>query len=91
MVDGRQVTTLEGIGTDGRLHPLQAAFHEHFAAQCGFCSAGMILAAKALLDRNPNPTREEITLALSGNMCRCTGYQPITDAVEDAAGRREGV
>lgn len=86
-VEGVSVTTLEGLGSNGMLHPLQAAFHDHFAAQCGYCSPGMILAAKALLDRNPQPSREDIARALSGNMCRCTGYRPIIEAVEDAAGR----
>jgi carbon-monoxide dehydrogenase small subunit len=85
--DGQSVTTLEGIGAPGRLHPLQHAFDEHFAAQCGYCTSGMILAAKALLDRNPQPSREEIAAALCGNLCRCTGYLPILEAVEDAAAR----
>jgi carbon-monoxide dehydrogenase small subunit len=85
LVEGQEVTTLEGIGTPGRLHPLQQAFYDNFAAQCGYCTAGMIVAAKALLDRNPRPTRDEIARALSGNLCRCTGYVPILDAVEDAA------
>jgi len=87
LADGRRVTTLEGIGGPGRLHPLQEAFHDHFAAQCGYCTAGMIMAAKWLLDRNPNPTRAEIQTALAGNLCRCTGYVPIIEAVEDAARR----
>ena len=87
LVEGQEVTTLEGIGAPGRLHPLQAAFHDHFAAQCGFCTAGMIMAARALLDRNPRPGREEIAEALAGNMCRCTGYLPIIEAIEDAAER----
>lgn len=87
VLEGRMVTTLEGIGTPGRLHPLQEAFHENFAAQCGYCTAGMIMAAKWLLDHNPNPTRAEIQSALSGNLCRCTGYLPIIEAVEDAARR----
>ena len=87
LVEGQEVTTLEGIGTYQQLHPLQEAFYEHFAAQCGFCSSGMILAAKALLDRNPEPSRDEIAAALSGNLCRCTGYMSIIEAVEDAAQR----
>jgi carbon-monoxide dehydrogenase small subunit len=89
LVEGQEVTTLEGIGAPERLHPLQAAFYDHFAAQCGFCTAGMIMAAKALLDHNPQPTREEIAAALVGNMCRCTGYVQIIDAVEDAARRMQ--
>ena len=87
LVEGKRVTTLEGLQTSGDLHPLQRAFYEHFAAQCGYCTSGMILAAKQLLDHNPHPTREEIALALSGNLCRCTGYQPILEAIEDAAER----
>ena len=85
LVEGQSVTTLEGIGTLGHLHPLQQAFHDNFAAQCGYCSSGMIMAAKALLDRNPEPSREEIATALCGNLCRCTGYTPILDAIEAAA------
>jgi carbon-monoxide dehydrogenase small subunit len=85
LVEGQSVTTLEGIGAPGRLHPLQEAFYDHFAAQCGYCTSGMIMAAKALLDRSPRPGREEIAAALCGNLCRCTGYAPILDAVEDAA------
>ena len=91
LVEGQEVTTLEGIGAPGRLHPLQEAFHEHFAAQCGFCTAGMIMAARALLDRNPRPGREEIAEALAGNMCRCTGYLPIIEAIADAAERMAGL
>lgn len=90
LAEGQQVTTLEGISSPGHLHPLQEAFHDHFAAQCGYCSSGMILAAKALLDRNPHPSREEIAAALAGNLCRCTGYLPIIEAIEDAAGQMEG-
>lgn len=82
MVEGRQVTTIEGIGTPEQPHPLQKAFMEAGAIQCGFCTPGMILSAKALLDTNPHPSREEIRAALSGNLCRCTGYQKIIHAVE---------
>jgi len=82
---GKQVVTLEGLGRPGALHPLQKAFHEKYAAQCGFCTPGMILAAKALLDVNPNPTRDEVKEALAGNLCRCTGYVKIIDAVLAAA------
>ncbi len=85
LLDGCEVTTLEGIGTPANLHPLQEAFYDSFAAQCGYCTSGMILAAKALLDRRPHPSREEIVAALSGNLCRCTGYLPIMEAVEAAA------
>jgi aerobic carbon-monoxide dehydrogenase small subunit len=86
-VDGRQVTTIEGLATDGRLHPLQSAFLETGAVQCGFCTPGIVLVAKALLDENPHPSREEISGAISGNLCRCTGYQQIVDAVELCASR----
>jgi carbon-monoxide dehydrogenase small subunit len=78
-VAGRSVTTLEGLDD-----PLQQAFHERFAVQCGFCAPGMLIAARALLDRNPSPSREEIAEAIAGNVCRCTGYESIIDAIEAA-------
>ncbi|MGO9018035.1 MAG: (2Fe-2S)-binding protein [Syntrophobacteraceae bacterium] len=78
----RQITTIEGLETGGGLHPVQKAFIEHGAIQCGFCSSGMILSAKNLLDKNPKPTEVEIRSALSGNLCRCTGYQKIVEAVK---------
>ena len=80
--DQRKITTIEGLETDGELHPVQKAFIEHGAIQCGFCSSGMILSAKNLLDKNPKPTELEIRSALSGNLCRCTGYQKIVEAVK---------
>jgi carbon-monoxide dehydrogenase small subunit len=83
--DGHELTTIEGLARIGGLHPLQRSFQDHYAAQCGFCTPGMILAAKALLDRNPHPSREEIGEALAGNLCRCTGYQAILEAVEHLA------
>jgi carbon-monoxide dehydrogenase small subunit len=83
--NGAAVTTVEGIATGGVLHPLQTAFAEGFAAQCGFCTSGMIVAAKALLDRNPDPDRAEVIDAISGNICRCTGYEPIINAILAAA------
>lgn len=83
--DGRDVITIEGLGQADKLHPLQEAFIEYGAIQCGFCTPGMLLAAKALLDRNPHPSREEIQWALSGNLCRCTGYLQIVEAVEASA------
>ena len=82
---GREITTIEGLAPPGKLHPLQAAFLEHGAVQCGFCTPGMILAAKALLDDNPTPTDEDIRRALAGNLCRCTGYRKIFDAVNSIA------
>jgi aerobic-type carbon monoxide dehydrogenase small subunit (CoxS/CutS family) len=85
--DGRSVTTVEGLAAEGRLHPLQEAFADRGAAQCGYCTPGFLMAAKALLDRVARPTREEIREALSGNLCRCTGYQQIIEAVEAAAER----
>ena len=81
----RDIITIEGLSQDGSLHSVQSAFVEHGAVQCGFCSPGMILASIDLLDRNPDPTREEIRDALAGNLCRCTGYQKIVDSVEIAA------
>jgi aerobic-type carbon monoxide dehydrogenase small subunit (CoxS/CutS family) len=81
---GRAVTTVEGLVTDGRLHPLQETFADLGAAQCGYCTPGFLVTAKALLDGNPNPTRDEIKDALSGCLCRCTGYQQIFEAVEAA-------
>ncbi len=84
-VKGKNITTIEGLAKNGELHPLQKAFVEHGAIQCGFCSPGMILTAKALLDENPNPTREEVKSYLAGNLCRCTGYVKIIDAVLAAA------
>ena len=80
-VAGRSVQTLEGWDDD----PLQRVFHERFAVQCGYCAPGMLIAARALLDRNPSPTREEIAEAIAGNVCRCTGYESIIDAIAEAA------
>ena len=82
-----RITTIEGLSKDGKLHPIQQAFIDCGAIQCGFCTPGMVLTAKALLDKNPNPTREEIRKAFAANLCRCTGYQQIVDAVEAAAKR----
>lgn len=86
---GRVITTIEGIAGKDRLHPLQDAFIQYGAVQCGFCTPGMILSATALLSRNPRPTRADIREGLSGNLCRCTGYQKIVDAVGAAACRKE--
>lgn len=79
---GKKITTIEGLSKGGHLHPLQRAFVEKGAIQCGFCTPGMILAAKALLDENPAPGEEEIRTAISGNLCRCTGYKKIIEAIE---------
>jgi carbon-monoxide dehydrogenase small subunit len=81
----QKVVTLKGIGSPTKLHPLQESFVKRGAIQCGFCTAGMIVSAKALLDGNPRPTREEIRKGISGNLCRCTGYKKIIDAIEDAS------
>lgn len=88
-VRGRQVVTVEGLAGDGQLTALQAKFTEHGAIQCGYCTPGMLLSAKALLIANPDPTEAEIRMALAGNLCRCTGYSAIVEAVQDAA--REAV
>src|SRR6187200_3254105 len=83
----RSITTVEGLAEDGRLHPLQERFADLGAAQCGYCTPGILVTAKALLDEHPHPTREQIKDALSGNLCRCTGYQQIFEAVEAAIER----
>ena len=83
--DGREVVTIEGLATRDRLHPLQKSFEDHAALQCGFCGPGAILAAKVLLDENPEPTIDEIRDALAGNLCRCTGYTKMIAAVKEAA------
>ena len=85
--EGRSVQTIEGLARGPDLHPLQAAFADFGGSQCGYCTPGVIMAAKALLEANPSPTREQIKEATAGNLCRCTGYQQIVDAVEDAARR----
>lgn len=82
---GKEIVTIEGLSAGGRMHPLQEAFVYHGAIQCGFCAPGMILTAKALLDTNPDPTEQEIKAAISGNICRCTGYVKIVEAVKAAA------
>jgi carbon-monoxide dehydrogenase small subunit len=86
--DGHEVTTIEGLAQNGELHPMQAAFHECHALQCGFCTPGMIMQSIDLLNDNPNPTEAEIRLGLEGNLCRCTGYHNIVKAVQHAAGQR---
>jgi len=86
-VDGSEIETIEGLKKDGNLHPLQKAFIDKGAVQCGFCTPGMIMTAKALLDRNPRPSREEIIETISSNLCRCTGYKKIIEAVEEASNK----
>ena len=88
--NGREVLTIEGLADNGKLHPIQQAFVDNGAIQCGFCTPGMILSAKALLDENPRPTENEIRTAISGNLCRCTGYQKIVEAVQEAAKSIDG-
>lgn len=80
--DGKEILTIEGLSENGELSTLQKMFIEHHAFQCGFCTPGMIMSAKALLDKNPNPTRDEVKEAIAGNLCRCTGYQQIIEAIE---------
>ncbi|MBU1743806.1 MAG: (2Fe-2S)-binding protein [Proteobacteria bacterium] len=86
-LEGKKITTIEGLAQGGQLHPIQAAFVEHHAIQCGFCSPGMILTAYALLNENQNPTEAEIRRAIAGNVCRCTGYAKIVKAVQSLAGK----
>ena len=83
--DGAEVTTIEGLAQDGELHPMQRAFHEEHALQCGYCTPGMIMSAAYLLEQNPDPSEQEVRLGLEGNLCRCTGYQNIVNAVLSAA------
>ncbi len=85
MVDGNEITTVEGLGLPSELHPIQEGFREEHGLQCGYCTPGMMMASKALLDENPNPTEEDIRWGLSGNLCRCTGYQNIVKSVLWAA------
>ena len=86
-LDGREVQTIEGLGTGEPLHPIQEAFVRNHGVQCGFCTPGLLMSTKALLDENPTPTRQDISKAIAGNLCRCTGYHHILASIEDAAGR----
>ncbi|TAK45659.1 MAG: (2Fe-2S)-binding protein [Betaproteobacteria bacterium] len=88
--EGRAVETIEGLARGNALHPLQAAFADHGGSQCGYCTPGVIMTAKALLEREPNPSRDRIREATAGNLCRCTGYQQIVDAIEHAASELRG-
>jgi carbon-monoxide dehydrogenase small subunit len=88
--DGREITTIEGLATDGQLHPIQEAFHRNHGLQCGFCTPGMIMAAASYLEENPAPTEEQVREALEGNLCRCTGYHNIVKSILDAAAQTSG-
>lgn len=88
--DGREVTTVQGIAENGNWHPMQTAFHEQHGLQCGYCTPGMIMASISLLKENPNPSEDEIREGLEGNVCRCTGYENIIKAVQQAAGQMQG-
>ncbi len=88
--DGGTVETIEGLAQNGELHALQEGFHEKHGLQCGFCTPGMIMSAKHLLDKNPNPSEDEIRWGISGNLCRCTGYNKIVEAIQYAAEKRQG-
>jgi carbon-monoxide dehydrogenase small subunit len=90
-VDGKQITTIEGLVVEDKLHPVQAAFIEHGGLQCGFCTPGMIMSAKALLDETPNPSEEEIKRGIAGNFCRCTGYTKIIESIKAVAKNRQGM
>ncbi len=87
--DGHEILTIEGMMKDGKLHPIQEAFVKHHAIQCGFCTPGLVMSARALLDRNPSPEREEIKKAIEGNLCRCTGYEQVIEAIEDVSSKGE--
>lgn len=89
-IEGKEIITVEGLAEEGELHPLQRSFIEHSANQCGFCTPGMLLSAKGLLDENPRATKQEVRRAISGNLCRCTGYNKITEAILDAADKMRG-
>jgi carbon-monoxide dehydrogenase small subunit len=88
--EGKKIETIEGVAEGDRLHPIQEAFVNQGAIQCGFCTPGMVMTTKAFLERNPNPTEEEIKVAISGNFCRCTGYVRIVEAIRTAADRMRG-
>jgi len=88
--DGKQITTIEGLAEGDKLHPIQQAFIDHGGLQCGFCTPGMIMSAKALLDGNPTPSEEEIRRGIAGNLCRCTGYTKIIESIKAAAENMEG-
>ena len=88
-MEGKSITTIEGVQENGELHPIQESFIKNHALQCGFCTPGLIMSAKALLDENPHPSRGEIRVAISGNFCRCTGYDQVIQAIEEVAEKNE--
>lgn len=88
--EGKSILTIEGMQKNGTLHPIQKSYLDHHAIQCGYCTPGLVLATKALLDENHHPSEEEIRLGISGNLCRCTGYQKIVEAIQDAADHYQG-
>ena len=88
--EGREITTIEGMASDGQMHPIQEAFHRNHGLQCGYCTPGMIMAAASYLKETPNPTEEQVRLSLEGNLCRCTGYHNIVKSILDAAGQMTG-
>jgi carbon-monoxide dehydrogenase small subunit len=88
--EGREITTIEGMATDGQMHPIQEAFHRNHGLQCGYCTPGMIMAAASYLKETPNPTEEQVRLSLEGILCRCTGYHNIVKSILDAAGQMTG-
>jgi len=88
--EGREVTTIEGMASNGQMHPIQEAFHRDHGLQCGYCTPGMIMAAASYLRETPNPTEEQVRLSLEGNLCRCTGYHNIVKSILDAAGQMSG-
>jgi aerobic carbon-monoxide dehydrogenase small subunit len=88
--DGQEITTVEGLSKEGKLHPIQEAFVEHAGMQCGFCTPGMIMSAKELLDKNPDPSEQEIRHGIAGNVCRCTGYTKIVESISAAAKAMKG-
>lgn len=88
-MEGKAITTIEGIRADETLHPIQESFIKNHALQCGFCTPGLIMSAKALLDKNPHPSRGEIRVAISGNLCRCTGYDQVINAIEEVAEKND--
>jgi len=88
--EGREITTIEGMASNGQMHPIQEAFHRNHGLQCGYCTPGMIMAAASYLKETPNPTEEQVRLSLEGNLCRCTGYHNIVKSILDAAGQMTG-